>query len=146
MPLCISSNLSEWDDISTEDPTAAKFDSNSWLAFQRWDTPLHGSMMPRGPKRYIDSKTCSKPDTLTAGDVRLSMMDLGKVLFGLGLLVSLIGAGLMLASRTDLTLGRLPGDFVYRGRHLSFYFPLGSSILISVVLSALIYLFSRFHR
>lgn len=74
------------------------------------------------------------------------MMDLGKILFGLGLLVSLIGAGLMLAARAGLTLGRLPGDFVYRGRHLSFYFPLGSSILISVVLSALIYLFSRFHR
>ena len=49
-------------------------------------------------------------------------------------------------SRIGLPLGRLPGDISYKGKNVSFYFPLGTSILISVVLSALLYLLSRFRR
>jgi hypothetical protein len=45
-----------------------------------------------------------------------------------------------------LPLGRLPGDFAYTGKNASFYFPLGTCILISVVLTALLYLLSRFRR
>lgn len=50
------------------------------------------------------------------------------------------------ASRISLPLGRLPGDFSYRGRNVTFYFPLGTSLLISIVLSALLYLLTRFRR
>jgi hypothetical protein len=74
------------------------------------------------------------------------MADLGKMLIGLGLLIAGIGAVLLLAGRAGLPLGRLPGDFAYRGKHVSFYFPLGTCILISVVLSAILYLISRFRR
>ncbi len=74
------------------------------------------------------------------------MNEFGKALLGLGILLALIGAVLMLAGRFGLPLGRLPGDFAWRGKNVSFYFPLGTSILISIVLSILFYLFSRLRR
>jgi len=74
------------------------------------------------------------------------MNELGKALLGLGLLLAVIGAVLMLAGRFGMPLGRLPGDMAYRGKHVSFYFPLGSSILISIVLSVLFYLLSHLRR
>ena len=74
------------------------------------------------------------------------MGELGKALLGIGLLLVLVGALLLLAGRIGLPLGRLPGDFSYRGKNFSIFFPLGTSILISIVLSVIFYLFSRFHR
>jgi hypothetical protein len=74
------------------------------------------------------------------------MAELGKALLGLGLLLVLIGAVLLIAARFGLPLGRLPGDIAYRGKNVSFFFPLGTSILISVVLSIIFYLISRFRR
>jgi hypothetical protein len=74
------------------------------------------------------------------------MIELGKALLGLGLLIILIGALLLLAGRFGLPLGRLPGDFAYRGKSVSVFIPIGTSILISLVLSAIFYLISRFHR
>jgi hypothetical protein len=74
------------------------------------------------------------------------MNELGKALLGLGLLLAVIGGVLLLAGRFGLPLGRLPGDMAYRGRHVSVYFPLGTSILISIVLSILFYLFSHLKR
>ncbi len=74
------------------------------------------------------------------------MQDLGKMLLGLGLLLAVIGAAILVVSRVGLPLGRLPGDFSYKGKNVTFYFPLGSSILISVVLSAILYLISRLRR
>jgi hypothetical protein len=41
-------------------------------------------------------------------------------------------------------VGRLPGDLTYRGKSFAVFFPLGTSILVSVVLSLIFYLFSRF--
>jgi Protein of unknown function (DUF2905) len=74
------------------------------------------------------------------------MNELGRALLGLGLLLAVIGLVLMLAGRFGLPLGRLPGDFAYRGKNVSLYFPLGTSILISIVLSILFYLFSHLKR
>jgi hypothetical protein len=74
------------------------------------------------------------------------MNELGKALLGLGLLLAIIGAVLMLAGRLGWPVGRLPGDFAYRGKNVSFYFPLGTSIVISIVLSILLYLFSHLRR
>jgi hypothetical protein len=74
------------------------------------------------------------------------MNELGKVLVVFGLVIVLVGVLILLASRTGLPLGRLPGDFSYRGKSFSFYFPLGTSILISVILSAILYLISLFRR
>ncbi len=74
------------------------------------------------------------------------MIEFGKALLGLGALIALIGALLLLAGRFGLPLGRLPGDFAYRGKNVSVFIPIGTSILISLVLSAIFYLISRFHR
>jgi hypothetical protein len=74
------------------------------------------------------------------------MHELGKALVGLGLVLVLAGVVILIAARVGLPLGRLPGDFAYKGKNLSFYFPLATSILISVVLSVFFYLLSRFRR
>ncbi|MGD0736270.1 MAG: DUF2905 domain-containing protein [Terracidiphilus sp.] len=74
------------------------------------------------------------------------MNEVGKAILGLGLVLAALGAVLMIAGRTGLPLGRLPGDMAYKGKHFSVYFPLGTSILISVLLSVLFFLFSRFRR
>jgi hypothetical protein len=74
------------------------------------------------------------------------MQDLGKMLLGVGLLLAAIGTLVLLASRLGLPLGRLPGDISYQGKNFSFYLPLGTSILIGVVLSAILFLISRFRR
>jgi len=72
--------------------------------------------------------------------------ELGKALIGLGLLIALAGAALVLAGRFGLPLGRLPGDIAYRGKSVRVYFPLGTSILLSILLSVIFYLISRFRR
>jgi hypothetical protein len=74
------------------------------------------------------------------------MAELGKTLLGLGLLLAFVGAILLVAAKMGLPLGRLPGDIAYKGKNVSVYFPLGTSILISVVLTVILYLLSRFRR
>jgi Protein of unknown function (DUF2905) len=74
------------------------------------------------------------------------MHELGKALLGLGVLLVLIGGFLLIAGRIGLPLGRLPGDIAYRGKNVSVFFPLGASILISIVLSVVFYLLSHFRR
>jgi hypothetical protein len=56
------------------------------------------------------------------------------------------GLFFILLGRTNLPLGRLPGDIVYRGKHTTFYFPLATSILVSLVLSLVLYLIGRFRH
>ncbi len=72
--------------------------------------------------------------------------DLGKLLIFLGGMIVLVGLGLVLAGRANFPLGRLPGDFVYRGKNTTVYFPLGTSIVISVVLSGLMYVVGRLRK
>jgi Protein of unknown function (DUF2905) len=74
------------------------------------------------------------------------MSDLGKMLVVLGGLVVVVGLGLMLAGKANFPLGRLPGDFVYRGKNTTVYLPLGTSIVISVVLSVLMYVVGRVRK
>jgi ribose/xylose/arabinose/galactoside ABC-type transport system permease subunit len=73
------------------------------------------------------------------------MADLGKLLLVLGGMIILIGAVILLAGRFNLPLGRLPGDIAYRGKNTVFYFPIVTCIVISVVLSLLLWIFGR-HR
>jgi hypothetical protein len=74
------------------------------------------------------------------------MTDFGKVLVGLGAILVLAGIVVMLVGKSHLPLGRLPGDIVYRGKNSVFYFPLATSILLSIVLSLVLYVISRFRR
>lgn len=74
------------------------------------------------------------------------MADLGKLLLVLGGVIFLVGAALLLAGRFNVPLGRLPGDIVYHGKNSAFYFPLTTCIIISVLLSLILWLFGRGHR
>jgi hypothetical protein len=74
------------------------------------------------------------------------MSDLGRIFILLGLLIVVIGLVFIVFSRLNVPLGRLPGDFSWRGRGWSVSFPLASSILISVILSLLLWVISRFRR
>ena len=73
-------------------------------------------------------------------------MELGKLLVLMGAVLLVAGGLVMLLSRTNLPLGRLPGDFLYRGKNTTVYFPLATSLLLSVVLSIVLYLVSRWRR
>jgi hypothetical protein len=70
-------------------------------------------------------------------------MEIGKLLILIGLFLVVAGLAVLLLGRMNFPLGRLPGDFLYRGKRTTVYFPLASSILISVVLSLVLYLLSR---
>lgn len=74
------------------------------------------------------------------------MTEIGKMLLFFGLLLAAVGLVLVLVGRTNLPIGRLPGDILYRGKHTTFYFPLATSILLSVVLSVVFYLIARIRR
>lgn len=73
-------------------------------------------------------------------------MELGKILVFLGLTLLATGLAIMLLGRINLPLGRLPGDFLYRGKNTTVYLPLATSVLVSVVLSLVLYVISRFRR
>lgn len=74
------------------------------------------------------------------------MSDLGKLLIVLGILLLVAGVVLTLLGRANLPLGRLPGDIVYRGKNTSFYFPLATSLLLSLLLSLVLYIIGRWRR
>jgi hypothetical protein len=69
--------------------------------------------------------------------------DIGKMLLFFGLVLAVIGLVFILFGRTSLPIGRLPGDIVYRGKHTTFYFPLATCILLSVVLSLIFYVIGK---
>ena len=68
-------------------------------------------------------------------------MDIRRILIVAGIV--LLVAGLLWPLITRLGLGRLPGDIVIERQNFRFYFPLVTSILVSIVLSALFWLFRR---
>ena len=69
---------------------------------------------------------------------------IGKLLIVLGLLIVLVGAILILVERfPGLRIGRLPGDIYVEREGWSFYFPLATSILLSVIISLILWLVSR---
>ena len=66
---------------------------------------------------------------------------LGRMLVGLGALLALLGGLLLLADRFPwLRLGRLPGDVALEKERFRLYFPIGTSILLSVLLTALLWI------
>jgi len=70
------------------------------------------------------------------------MSDLARFLIIIGAVLVVVGLALLLLPKIP-GLGRLPGDIVIKREHFTFYFPLGTSILISVILSLIFWLFRR---
>ena len=63
-----------------------------------------------------------------------------------GVILILIGGGVYLAAKFGFPLGRLPGDIRIEGKNGSFYFPIVSSILVSLLLTVLLNLIARFFK
>jgi DUF2905 family protein len=74
------------------------------------------------------------------------LRELGRLLLVLGGAVSLIGALLYFGACLPFRLGRLPGDVVHRGEHTTFYFPIVTCLVVSVVISFLLWLISNLRR
>ena len=74
------------------------------------------------------------------------MGDLGRTLVFVGGLLLALGLVLIVAGEFNLPIGRLPGDFVVRGKNTAFYFPLMTSIVVSLILSLVLYVVNRMRR
>jgi hypothetical protein len=70
------------------------------------------------------------------------MSDLGRFLIVIGVLLVIAGAVLLVAPKIPW-LGKLPGDISFKRGNVSFYFPLGTCILISIILTLILYLFRK---
>lgn len=68
---------------------------------------------------------------------------MGKILIIMGLIIVVIGALMILGPRIPF-IGRLPGDIYVRRENFVFYFPITTSILISIILSLILFLIGRF--
>ena len=74
------------------------------------------------------------------------MAEIGKSIIFIGIIIVIIGVVLLYSDRLPFNLGKLPGDITYKKENFSFYLPITSSIIISIVLSLLFYLFGKFFR
>ena len=74
------------------------------------------------------------------------MTHMGRLLIILGVILLAAGVVLTILGRANLPLGRLPGDIVYRGKNTTFYFPLATSLLLSVLLSLVLHVVGRWRR
>jgi hypothetical protein len=74
------------------------------------------------------------------------MGDMGRTLVFVGGLLFVLGLILIFAGKVNLPIGRLPGDIVVRGKNTTFYFPLMTSIVLSVILTLVLWVVSRMRR
>jgi hypothetical protein len=70
-------------------------------------------------------------------------MPLGRLLITAGLVLVALGLLVTFAGRLPIRLGRLPGDIYIHGKNSTFYFPLATCILVSVLLSLVMWIFRR---
>jgi hypothetical protein len=74
----------------------------------------------------------------------MALGSLGRTLLVAGAVVALVGAVLIVAERfPGLRIGRLPGDVSIERERFRFYFPLGTSLVVSIVLTLVLWLFGR---
>jgi hypothetical protein len=76
------------------------------------------------------------------------MSDLGKILIIFGSLIIVIGLALLFAGKMNFPVGKLPGDITWRSKsgNSVFYFPIVTSILLSVLLSLVLWVINSFRR
>lgn len=71
------------------------------------------------------------------------MSGIGKMLLMLGVFLILAGAALMLVGKLGIPLGKLPGDITYHKKNVTVFFPLGTMLVISIIVSLILNLYSR---
>jgi ABC-type microcin C transport system permease subunit YejE len=74
------------------------------------------------------------------------LRELGRALLILGGVVAIVGSLLYFGAGLPFRLGRLPGDIIHRGEHTTFYFPIVTCLVVSVILSILFWIFSNLRR
>ena len=74
------------------------------------------------------------------------MNDLGRAVLVMGVVLIVIGGAILLIGRAGIPLGGLPGDITYRGKNSTFYFPIVTCIVISIVLSVISWLVQHFRK
>lgn len=72
--------------------------------------------------------------------------ELGKGLLILGLVIAAVGIFLLAGPRLPFRLGRLPGDISHHGRHATVYFPIVTCIVLSVVLTVILWIVGAMRR
>lgn len=75
-----------------------------------------------------------------------SFRELGKLLIVAGVCLAAVGAWFVFGGRVPFRLGRLPGDIAYHGRHGGFYFPIVTCIVLSLLLTLILWLVNIFRR
>lgn len=71
------------------------------------------------------------------------MAGVGRMLVVFGVMLAVVGLALIIGDRLGIRIGRLPGDIVYRGKNGTFYFPLVTCLLLSVIGSLVLWLVNR---
>ncbi|HZS53475.1 MAG TPA: DUF2905 domain-containing protein [Bryobacteraceae bacterium] len=70
-------------------------------------------------------------------------MNLGRLLIVAGLVLTALGVVILLINKLDLPLGQLPGDVVWRGKQTTVYFPWVTCLIISVILTLILWIVNR---
>ena len=68
---------------------------------------------------------------------------MGKFLIFAGGILVVVGAALVILGRVGIPLGKLPGDIVYRGKNSTVYFPLATSVVLSVLLTLVLWVLGK---
>jgi hypothetical protein len=68
---------------------------------------------------------------------------LGRLLIFAGIVLIGLGAAVLLLSRFNVPLGRMPGDMVWRGKNTTVYFPIITCLVLSLLGTLLLWLFSK---
>ncbi len=71
------------------------------------------------------------------------IMGVGRMLITLGIVLVVLGLLVTFAGRLPFRIGRLPGDIAYRGKNTTFYFPVVTCLLLSVILSLVLWIVRR---
>ena len=71
------------------------------------------------------------------------MNQLGKMLIAMGLLIAAVGFLLIIAGNLNIPFGKLPGDITYQKKNLTVFAPFGTMIVVSVILTLILNIFSR---
>jgi hypothetical protein len=71
------------------------------------------------------------------------MTDVGKFLVIAGVALAALGVALMIFGKAGIPLGKLPGDIIYSGKNSTVYFPLATSVVVSVVLTLVLWVLGK---
>ncbi len=76
----------------------------------------------------------------------MDLSNLAKGLIWIGVILAAIGVGLLVTAKLGIPLGKLPGDFQIRGERWSFYFPLMTCVVLSIVLTVILNILVRLFK